>query len=152
MNIEKRLIELNIELPTVSDEGMPFVMGVISGNTVLLSGQTPMVNGEMKFRGTVGSSISTSEAQEAAKICTLNLLAALKNILGDLNRVKKFVKINGFVAAEKDFTDHPLVINAASNLINDIFGEDNKHARVALGVASLPGGCPVEIEAVAEFH
>ncbi|WP_052712184.1 RidA family protein [Domibacillus indicus] len=151
MDIEKRLAEMNIELPTVTDKGKPFGMGALSGNTVYLSGQTPTVNGEMKYIGTVGSTISTLEAQEAAKICTINLLAALKSLLGDLNRVKRIVKINGYVAAEKDFTEHPLVINAASDLLNDIFGQDAKHARAALGVSSLPGGCPVEIEAVAEF-
>lgn len=150
--IEERLEELNIQLPVLVDIKMPFEPGVISGNTVFLSGQTPRVNGVQKYTGTVGADISIEEAQEAARICTLNLLAALKGIIEDLNKVKRIIKMDGYVAATSDFKDHPAVINAASDLLHDIFGKENGHARKAVGMASLPGGAPVEIELLVEVE
>ncbi|MBT2679307.1 RidA family protein [Bacillus sp. ISL-35] len=149
--IEERLKELNIQLPVLVDIKMPFQPGVISGNMVYLSGQTPRVNGVQKYSGTLGVDISIEEAQEAARICTLNLLAALKGTIGDLNKVKRVVKMDGYVAATSDFKDHPAVINVASNLLNEIFGKENGHARKAVGMVSLPGGAPVEIEMVVEI-
>ncbi|CAM3583395.1 RidA family protein [Aeromicrobium ponti] len=149
--IEERLEELNIQLPVLVDIKMPFESGVISGNTVFLSGQTPRVNGAQKYTGTVGADISIEEAQEAARICTLNLLAALKGIIGDLNKVKRIIKMDGYVAATSDFKEHPAVINAASDLLHDIFGKEKGHARKAVGMASLPGGAPVEIEMIVEI-
>ncbi|MCM3760440.1 RidA family protein [Alkalihalobacillus oceani] len=151
MNYEKKLADLNIQLPTLAKSNLPFANGVIVDNLLYLSGQTPMVDGEMKYLGTVGSTISIEEAEEAARICTLNLLAVMKEMLGNLERVKRVVKMNGYVASLPDFTEQPRVINAASNLLNDIFGEDKPHARAALGVASLPGGTSVEIEMVVEI-
>ncbi|PWW27039.1 enamine deaminase RidA (YjgF/YER057c/UK114 family) [Cytobacillus oceanisediminis] len=149
--IEERLEELNIQLPVQADIKMPFEPGVISGNTIFLSGQTPRVNGAQKYTGTVGADISIEEAQEAARICTLNLLAALKGIIGDLNKVKRIIKMDGYVAATSDFKEHPTVINAASDLLHDIFGKEKGHARKAVGMASLPGGAPVEIEMIVEI-
>lgn len=151
MTIEQRLSELNIELPLLQNKEYPFSIGTISGKLVFLSGQTPMVDGKMKYTGIVGSTVSIEEAQDAAVICTLNLLSALKVLIGDLNKVKRIIKLNGYVASEPNFVDQPLVINAASNLLNDIFGVEIKHARAAIGVAALPGGCPVEIEMIAEL-
>ncbi|KAB7705661.1 RidA family protein [Bacillus aerolatus] len=152
-NIEERLQELNIQLPNLPANNQPFNAGVILGNTVILSGQTPKVDGSQKYTGIVGTSeVSMEEAQDAAEICTLNLLAALKDIIGDLNKVTRIIKMNGYVASTSDFKEHSKVINAASNLLNDIFGEENKHARVAVGMSSLPGGAPVEIEMIAEFE
>lgn len=151
--IEERLAELNLQLPPMSANKQPFSPGVILGNTVILSGQTPKVDGSQKYTGIVGTSdVSIEEAQDAARICTLNLLGALKEIIGDLSRVKRIIKMNGYVASASDFTDHSKVINAASDLLNDIFGQENKHARIAVGMSSLPGGAPVEIELMVEFE
>ncbi|KAF0816693.1 MULTISPECIES: RidA family protein [unclassified Cytobacillus] len=150
--IEERLEELNIQLPLLSDIGMPFESGVISGSTVFLSGQTPRVNGTQKYSGIVGEDISVEQAKDAARICTLNLLAALKGIIGDLNKVKRIIKMDGYVASTSDFKNHPIVINAASELLHDIFGKENGHARKAVGLASLPGGAPVEIEMIVEIE
>ncbi|WP_026584055.1 RidA family protein [Bacillus sp. J33] len=149
--IEERLEELNIQLPVLADSKMPFEPGAILGNTVFLSGQTPRVNGVQKYMGTVGDDISIEEAQEAARICTLNLLAALKGIIGDLNKIKRIIKMDGYVASTSEFKDHPAVINAASELLHEIFGKENGHARKAVGMASLPGGAPVEIEMIVEI-
>lgn len=147
MNIEQRLVELNIELPLISSKRInPIELGVCVDKIVLLSGKTPMVEGQLKYRGLVGSTITIEQAEKAAEICILNLLASLKEVVGDLNRVKRVLKVNGYVASESDFTDQAKIMNAASNLLNKIFGENNRHARVAIGVASLPGGAPVEIE------
>lgn len=152
MSIEKRLQELNITLPELNDDAMPYALGVVSGKTVILSGQTPRVNGEQKYIGTLGTpSINVEEAQDAARICVINLLGALKGLIGDLEQVERIVKINGYVASTNDFTEHSKVINAASVLLNDIFGVEMKHARVAIGLASLPGGAAVEMEMTAEL-
>jgi len=152
MNIEERLVELNIDLPPVVEGKNPIGLGVIVNNVVHLSGKTPLVEGQTKYPGIVGREVTMEQAQEAAEICIFNLLASLKNIVGDLNKVKRVVKMHGYVASGPDYTDQAKVINAASNLLNKIFGEDNKHARVALGVASLPGGAPVEIEMLVELE
>lgn len=150
--INGRLQELNITLPELHDNAMPYALGVVSGRNVILSGQTPRVNGEQKYTGTLGTpSINVEEAQDAARICVINLLGALKELVGDLDQVERIVKINGYVASTNDFTEHSKVINAASVLLNDIFREGKKHARVAIGLASLPGGAPVEIEMIAEL-
>ena len=151
MAVYEKLKELNRELPPRSNKEYPFSSGVIVGNIVHLSGQTPTVNGEIKAKGVVGSTVSIEQAQEAAEVCILNLLSALEGLVGDLNKVKRIVKVNGYVASEKDFTEQPRVINAASNLLNDIFGTEEKHARVALGCSSLPNGSPVEIEMLVEI-
>ncbi|MET3507347.1 RidA family protein [Halalkalibacter oceani] len=151
MDFEKRLVDLKIELPEISDDHLPFASGVKVDNLVFLSGQTCLIGGEMKYTGVVGSSVTLQEAEEAAEICILNLLGALKGMIGDLNRVNKVIKVNGYVASEKTFTDQPQVINAATNLLNEIFGEENRHARAAVGVASLPMGTPVEIELIVEL-
>lgn len=149
--IEKRLEELRIELPVLTDIKQPFCPGTIVGSLVILSGQTPRVNGKQKYVGTVGTSeITIDEAREAARVCALNLLSALKATVGDLNKVKRIVKMNGYVAATSDFTEHPFIINAASDLLNEIFG--SQHARIAVGLSSLPGGAPVELELIAELE
>lgn len=152
MKLNEKLAELNIELPVLPAKEYPFAAGVVSDRLVFLSGQTPTVDGVAQYKGIVGSNISVDDARKAAEVCTLNLLAALKNLIGDLNRVKKVVKLNGYVASDPSFTDQPLVINAASDLLNSIFGPELKHARAAVGVAALPGGVSVEIEMVVELE
>lgn len=151
MNIEGKLKELKRELPPPSQRVFPFAPGIIIGNLVHMSGHTPTVNGSMPYKGIVGSNVTVEEAQECAIICTLNIFTALKGLLGDLNRVKRVVKMTGFVASTPDFFDQPAVMNAASHLLNEIFGPEVKHSRSAIGVASLPGGAPVEIEMMVEI-
>ena len=152
-SVEQRLLDFNITLPEPADiTHLPFASGIIVDNLVYLSGQTAHVEGKLKYSGTVGSAVTVNQAQEAAEACILNLIATLKKMTGDLNKVKRIVKLNGYVASEKDFTDQPAVINAASVLLNKVFGVSNQHARAAIGVAALPGGTPVEIDLVVELH
>lgn len=152
MSIERRLQELEITLPELNADSLPYSLGVYSGRTVILAGQTPRVNGELEYTGILGmGEISIEDAQEAAKICVINLLGVLKGLVGDLDKVERVIKMNGYVASTNKFKEHSKVINAASALLNDIFGEEKKHARVAIGVASLPGGATVEIEMTAEL-
>lgn len=151
MNLTERLAELNIELPEPPALKLPFDAGVVSDKLVFLSGQTPIVDGTAQYKGIVGSTISVDEARKAAEVCVLNLLAALKNLIGDLDKVQRIVKMNGYVASDPSFTEQPYVINAASELLNRIFGDELRHARAAVGVAALPGGVSVEIEMVVEL-
>jgi len=152
MNIEMKLREKNINLPKLPKAEYPFAPGVVCGNIVYLSGQVPAINGKIEKTGIVGDNVNVEEAEEAAVICTLNLLSTLKDMIGDLNKVKRIINVKGYVASKNDFIDQPKVINAASNLLNEIFGTENKHARVAIGVAVLPLGAPVEIEMIVELE
>ncbi len=152
MNIESKLIDLGIEIPEYQQPNVPLIPSNCVGNTVFSSGNTATVCGTLKYSGTVGENVTIEEAKEAAKIATLNCLSGIKHTIGDLNRIKKIIKVNGFVACTSDFKQQAEIINTASNLIISIFGERGKHARSALGVAALPGGSPVEVEIVAEIE
>lgn len=149
--LEQKLAELQLKLPELPAKEYPFAAGVVVDKLVFMSGQTPTVNGSPAYQGIVGSTVSVEDAQQAAVICTLNLLAALKRMIGDLDQVHRIVKLNGYVACTPDFGAQPQVINAASNLLNELFGSDMKHARAAVGVAALPNNVPVEIEMVVEL-
>jgi enamine deaminase RidA (YjgF/YER057c/UK114 family) len=122
------------------------------GNALFVSGQIPVINGELAYTGKVGSERTLEEAQEAAKICTINMLAAVKNYLGDLDRVVNVVKLQGFVNSEVGFLEQHIVINAASQLLYDVFGEAGRHARTSLGTYQLPLNATVEIEAIFEIE
>lgn len=122
------------------------------GNALFVSGHIPIVNGELVYTGKVGSERTLEEAQDAAKICTINILAAVKDHLGDLDRVLNVVKLQGFVNSEVGFLEQHIVINAASQLLFDVFGEAGRHARTALGTAHLPLDATVEIEAIFEIE
>jgi enamine deaminase RidA (YjgF/YER057c/UK114 family) len=128
-----------------------YVPAVISGNLVFTAGQIPMVDGKLVATGKVGTEISVEQAKDIARICALNAVAAVKSVIGDLDRVKKVVKVVGFVASEPSFTQQPAVVNGASELLEQIFGEKGIHARSAVGVAVLPLDAPVEVELVVEF-
>ena len=150
--IEKRLQELGIELPQAPAPVASYVPFVVTGNLVFISGQVPMWNGEIKHAGRLGGGLSLEDGQAAARIVGLNLIAQLKAACdGDLDRVVRCVKLCGFVNCAPDFTDHPKVINGASDLLAELFGEAGAHARFAVGVPSLPLGCSVEIDAVFEI-
>ncbi|MBR0555718.1 RidA family protein [Ciceribacter sp. L1K23] len=150
--IENRLQERGITLPAAAAPAANYVPYVISGNLLFLSGQLPMENGKVAVTGLVGSEVALADAQRAAELCAINILAQAKAALsGDLGRIKRIVKLNGFVASGAGFTDQHLVINGASNLIADILGDAGKHARAAVGMASLPLNATVEIDAIIEI-
>ena len=149
--IEERLKELAIEIPTPPSPAGSYIPVVITGNLAFVSGQIPMKEGKVIFEGKVPKVQSMDSAREAAKICIINGLAQLKANLGTLDKITKFVRISGFVNSEPDFTEHPKVINAASDLLVNIFGDMAKHSRIAVGVASLPLNSTVEIDIVVEF-
>jgi enamine deaminase RidA (YjgF/YER057c/UK114 family) len=143
---EERLRELGIELPQPAAPVASYVPCVRTGNLIYVSGQVPLVDGRPAWTGGLG----VDEGAAAAEVCAVNLLAALKAELGDLGRVRRVVKLTGFVASEPGFTDHPRVVNGASNLFGEVFGDAGRHARAAVGVAALPLGVPVEVEAIVE--
>jgi enamine deaminase RidA (YjgF/YER057c/UK114 family) len=150
--IDARLTELGLELPQAAAPVANYVPFVISGNQVWIAGQVPFWNGAVKYTGMTGDAVSVDDAVDAARVCALNILAQTKAALGDLDRVTRIVKLTGFVNAVPGFTDQPKVINGASNLMVDIFGDKGKHARSAVGAGGLPLGVPVEIDAVIEFE
>lgn len=148
---EARLRELGLTLPRPAVPVASYQPAVQTGDLVYISGQVPSRDGEVLFTGKVGKEVSLEDAQEAARACTLNALAALKAALGgDLSRVKRVVKLTGFVAVAEGFTEIPKVINGASDLLQEVFGEAGRHSRSAVGCAELPLGVPVEIEFIIE--
>ncbi len=150
--IDAKLSELKITLPTVAKPAGSYLGYVISDKQIFISGQVPFWNGELKYKGKVGVDYSIDEGVAAAIICSLNIIAQAKLALdGDLDRVKKIIKLGGFVNCLPDFTDHPKVINGASDLMAAVFGDKGQHARFAVGAVSLPLGCAVEIDAIIEF-
>ena len=148
--IEARLRELKIELPEVRKPVANFVACVQTGNLVFVSGQVTAWNGDYLYKGKVGKEISIEDGQKAARVCALNVIAQARAHLGDLDRIKRFAMVQGFVNAVPEFTDHPKVVNGASDVIVEIFGEVGKHARFAIGVGSLPFNVAVEVAAVLE--
>jgi len=151
MTIEQKLAELGLELPSVAAPAGAYVPAVITGNLVFTAGQIPLVDGVLMATGKVGNEISPEFAKEIAQRCALNALAAVKSVLGDLSRVKRVVKVVGFVASTPEFTGQPGVLNGASELLGKVFGDAGLHARSAVGVASLPLDAPVEVELIVEF-
>jgi enamine deaminase RidA (YjgF/YER057c/UK114 family) len=123
----------------------------VSGNLVFTAGQIPLVEGKLAATGKVGKDLSAEQAKEIARICALNAVAAVKSVIGDLDRVKKVVKVVGFVASDPAFSQQPAVVNGASELLEQIFGDKGIHARSAVGVAVLPLDAPVEVELIVEF-
>ncbi|WP_273788137.1 RidA family protein [Bartonella grahamii] len=149
--IEKNLEKFGITLPEVTSPLANYITTSQSGNQLFISGQLPLINGKPIAIGKVGATVNTEQAQKASEACALNILAQLQATLGDLNKIKRVVKITVFVAVDSHFTDIPFVANGASNLFVNILGEIGKHARSAIGVASLPMDVPVEVEAIIEI-
>ncbi len=149
--IDKRLAELGITLPTPAAPAANYVPAVATGNQLFISGQLPMLDGKMQLTGTLGNGPSVEDAVAAARLCAINVLAQVKAATGDLDRVVRLVKVVGFVASAPSFGDQPKVVNGASDLFVDVLGERGKHARSAIGVAALPFGASVEVEAVFEI-
>ena len=147
---EGRLKELNIRLPDPPEPVANFVPVVRSGNLLFLSGQGPTQDGVPVLTGKVGADLSEKEAYQAARLCILNSLAVVKAEVGDLGAVKRIVKLLGFVASAPGFARQPYIINGASDLLAEVFGERGRHARSALGTSELPFNIPVEIEMIVE--
>lgn len=153
-NIDARLAELGIDIPDLVPPVAAYTPAVIHGDLVFTSGQLPMVSGALPATGKVGEGhglIPASDAKEYARTCALNALAAVKSVVGDLNRVTRVVKVVGFVASDPAFTGQPGVINGASEVLGEIFGDGGVHARSAVGVAVLPLDAPVEVEIIVSF-
>jgi enamine deaminase RidA (YjgF/YER057c/UK114 family) len=144
-----RLVELGLTLPPVVAPLAAYVPAVQSGNQVYVSGQLPMVDGKLPLAGKVGAEVTAEQGADLARLCALNALAAIDALVG-LGRITKIVKVTGFVASAPGFTGQPAVVNGASQLFGDVFGELGRHARSAVGVAELPLGSPVEVEVLAE--
>ena len=150
--IAARLVDLGIELPDPPAPVANYVPFVITGNIVQVAGQGTLWQGETKLPGRLGRDLSIDEGYEAARLCGLNLIAQVRVALaGDLDRVRRVVKLGGFVACTPDFTDHPRVVNGASDLMVEVFGEAGRHARFAVGNPSLPLGTAVEVAGVFEI-
>ena len=151
--IDQRLKDLNIELDDASVPAGSYVPYVITNNLVFISGQLPFINGKLTIKGKVGDNVSLDDAVKMSEACAKALLSQLKAACnGNLDKVNKVVKLGGFVASAPNFTDQPKVINGASDLIVNIFGDKGKHSRFAVGVAALPLNVPVEIDGIFEIE
>ena len=150
MLIEEKIKALEITLPNPPTPAGSYIPAVKTGNLLFISGQIPMEEGKVKFTGKVTDD-NLETAQKSAKMCAINLLAQMKRELGNLDKVTRIVRLSGFVNSDPEFYQHPKVINAASDLIFEIFGDKGKHSRIAVGVACLPLNSMTEIDAIVEF-
>jgi enamine deaminase RidA (YjgF/YER057c/UK114 family) len=148
--IEQKIIELGFSLPETAKPLAAYIPAVQTGNLVFTSGQLPMIEGSLAETGKVGGSVSPERAKELATVCALNALAAVKTVIGDLDKIKRIVKVVGFVSSTPEFSGQPGVVNGASEFLGAVFGEKGIHARSAVGVAVLPLDAPVEIELIVE--
>jgi enamine deaminase RidA (YjgF/YER057c/UK114 family) len=149
--LDERLAQLGVVVPATSKPVAAYIPAVTSGNLVFTSGQLPMVDGVLPTTGKVGAEVAPDAAKAMARTCVLNGLAAARSAIGSLDRITRVVKVVGFVASDPSFSGQPGVINGASELLAEIFGDAGQHARSAVGVAVLPLDAPVEIEFVFEF-
>ncbi len=147
---EQRLAALGLTLPAVTAPLAAYVPAVRSGNLIYTAGQLPLVQGQLLATGKVGDQVSATEAAALARTCALNALAAAASVAGNLSAIRRIVKVTGFVASDPGFTGQPQVINGASELLLEVFGEAGRHARSAVGTAVLPLDAPVEVELIAE--
>ena len=150
-HIDARLAELGITLPAVATPVAAYVPAMTSGNLLFTAGQLPFVDGALLATGKVGAEVSAAKAAELARVCALNALAAAHSVLGSLDKVTRVIKVNGFVASAPDFIGQPQVLNGASEVLAEIFGDIGQHARAAVGVAVLPLDAPVEVELILEI-
>lgn len=148
----KRLKRLGLTLPPAAQPAFNYVPVVVERGIAYVSGQLPKVNGEVLVLGRLGETVSVEQGQEAARVCALQALACLAEALGSIDRVGRIVRVSGFVSSTPDFFKHPSVIDAASELMVQVFGDVGRHARSAIGVASLPRNAPVELEVIASVR
>jgi enamine deaminase RidA (YjgF/YER057c/UK114 family) len=149
--VESRLAELGLTLPDVAAPAGAYVPALRSGRYIFTAGQVPFVDGKLPLTGKVGAEVTPEEAKDLARTCALNGLAAISSVAGGLERITRVVKVTGFVASATDFTGQPGVINGASELLGEVFGDKGVHARSAVGVAVLPMDAPVEVELQVEL-
>ena len=150
--VEQRLLKIGVTIPDAPSPAANYLPFTCAGNLVFVSGQVPFVDGKLEITGTVGENASVEDAQGQAKVCAINLLAQLKVACdGDLDRVVKVVKLGAFVASANDFFNQPIVVNAASDLMVEAFGDAGRHARFAVGTNALPLNCLVEIDGIFEI-
>jgi enamine deaminase RidA (YjgF/YER057c/UK114 family) len=150
-NPQERMRELGLELPQIPSPAGSYVPAVRTGNLVFTAGQVSFEDGEIRVTGKVGDAVSLEEAQHAARLCALNALAAAASEAGGLDRISRIIKVVGYVASAPGFNGQPQVVNGASDLLGEIFGESGHHARSAVGVVELPLGVPVEVEMIVEL-
>lgn len=149
MSYEAKVKELGLEIPVPGKPSFSYIPGLLTDDGyIYVSGQLPMVNGEIKYKGKVGEDLTEEEGYEAAKICALNGLGVVKSLIGTLDKVERIIEVSGFVNAGSDYEDHPKVINGASDVLGDIFGEKGQHTRIALGASGLPLGVAVEVKMI----
>ncbi|MEL6288803.1 MAG: RidA family protein [Pseudomonadota bacterium] len=146
--IAERLKKLGITLPEAAAPAANYTPFVLHAGVLTVSGQLPMENGAVTHTGLLGDGVDVPDGQTAARLCAINILAQIQAALGSLEQVERVIRLGGFVAATPTFTDHPMVVNGASDLIAEVFGDAGVHARVAVGVASLPFGACVEVDAM----
>ena len=151
MNYEEKIKELGYELPIAPKPLASYIPAVVTGNLIFTAGQVPLLNGDLKYSGKVCDEETIEDGIRAARVCVLNCLSVIKNELGSLDKIKRIVKITVFVNSAEHFTDQAKVANGASDLLVEIFGENGKHARSAVGVSELPINAAVEIEMIAEI-
>ena len=149
--LDQRLVALGITLPVAAAPVANYVAAVITGNLLVVSGQLPLIEGRLSATGKLGGGVSIEQGSQAARACAINLLAQIKGATGSLDRVRRVVRLGGFIACTADFTQHATVMNGASDLIAAIFGEAGRHARSTIGVPSLPLDAPVEVEGLFEI-
>jgi enamine deaminase RidA (YjgF/YER057c/UK114 family) len=149
--IETRLAELGITLPTPAAPIANYLPYTVSGSLVVVSGQIPLRDGKLAYAGKLGAEVSLEDGVAAARLCFINLMAQLKAAAGDLDRVTRIIRLGGFIAAPASFTQHALVMNGASDLAVEVFGEAGRHARSTIGVPSLPADAAVEVEGMFEL-
>ena len=150
MSAEQELKDLGITLPPAPEPAGVYVPAVRAGDLVFVAGQLPMEHGELRFIGRLGDGLDVEEGYEAARLCALNSLSVLRGECGSLDGVRRIVRVCGYVRSAAGFTDQSKVLNGASELMNDVFGDRGRHARLALGTNELPLGAPVELEVIAE--
>lgn len=148
MTIEEKVQSLGLTLPQTPKPVAAYIPAIQVDNLVYTSGQLPVVAGELKFKGKLGREITKQQGYQAAKICALNALSAIKSVIGELDRIEQVVKVVGFVASAEGFTEQPAVVNGASELLKQLFGDQGAHARSAVGMAELPLGAAVELEMI----
>jgi enamine deaminase RidA (YjgF/YER057c/UK114 family) len=151
MSVEVRLAELGITLPTPTAPIANYVPYTVAGSLVVISGQIPLLDGKLVCSGKLGGEVTVEQGQAAARQCLINVLVHLKAATGDLNRVKRVLRLGGFIACTPGFTQHAVVMNGASDLSVAVFGDAGRHARSTIGVASLPVDAAVEVEGMFEI-
>lgn len=150
--VDARLAALGIEVPEAAAPVANYVGFVKTGNLIFISGQVPLKDGKFQYQGKLGENMSLEDAQAAARLCAINIIAQAKAACGgDLDRVQRVVKLTGFVNSTGDFTDQPKVVNGASDFMVEVFGDKGRHSRAAVSAAALPVGVAVEVEAVMEI-